>query len=359
MTGVESGPGPRRPLRLVQVGMGGWGRDWMGVTAASPHVEAVAWVDPSADARAATVARGAPPDAVFASLEEALRAVPADAVLVTTFVEAHVPVARRAFDAGLPVLLEKPFAPTLAEAADAVGAASAAGRTLMISQNYRFHPAPRAAAALIADGVIGDLVAIEIDFRRPLFRDAPVLERHRSLVHPLLVDMSIHHFDLLRMITGREHLSIEVRPIHPPSSVYRDPPAAYASLELEGDLPVSYRGSWISSGRRTGWAGEWRIEGTRGAIELASRGDPGVRDVVRLRTAAGWRAVELPDLPAVDRAGTVAVFAHALAAGEEPETSGRRTLPTLAVTLAAVRSATERRRVPVAELASELPEELR
>ena len=51
------------------------------------------------------------PAEVFADLDSALRATGAEAALVTTAVEWHVPVALDALAAGLHVLLEKPFAP--------------------------------------------------------------------------------------------------------------------------------------------------------------------------------------------------------------------------------------------------------
>jgi predicted dehydrogenase len=71
------------------------------------------------------------------------------------------------------------------------------------------------------------------------------------------------------------------------------------------------------------------------------------------------RPVELPPIAALDRAGALAAFVDAIRTGVEPETSGRRNLLTLALTLAAIRSATERRRVAVAELLEDLPEDVR
>jgi predicted dehydrogenase len=349
------------PLRLVQVGMGGWGRDWMGVTGASPDVEPVAFVDPSPDARAATAARGAPVEALFADLPAALAATRPDAALVTTAVAGHVPVAVAALGAGLPVLLEKPFAGSLADAVDAVRAADRADRTLMISQNYRYYPAPRAATALLAAGRVGDVVSVEVDFRRHrLRRPADAVARHQAMDHPLLVDMSIHHFDLLRLVLGREARWIEVDPITPPGSAYRDPPAAVGLIGFDGGIAVSYRGSWVSSGRRTPWGGEWRIEGTGGSLEFATRGDVGFVDRLRVRTPAGAaRPVPLVRVPHEDRAGALAAFVRAICDGEEPETSGRHNLATLALTLAAVRSATERRRIDLADVLADLPEDLR
>jgi predicted dehydrogenase len=340
--------------------MGAWGRDWMSVTAAAPDVAPVAYVDPAPPARAATVAQGVSPEFVFGDLASAIEASEPEAALVTAPVPVHAALAAEALDAGLPVLLEKPFAPTLADAVRIVRLAAAADRTLMISQNYRHHPAPRLVAAVVADGVVGEVVGVEVDFRRHRIATPDVLARHQGIDHPLLLDMAIHHFDLMRLVLGREATRVSMEPIHPVSSAYRDPPAAYGTLLFEDDLPVSYRASWISHARRTPWGGEWRIEGTHGALEWRSRGDPGVRDVVRLRTAGrGPRVLPLSGVAELDRAGTLAAFVQAVRTGSEPETSGRRNLATLALTLASIRSATERRVVDVAELTAEIPGDLR
>ena len=334
--------------------MGGWGRGWMEITTAVPGIEAVAYVDPSPAARDAITSLGVSRSVVFATLAEAISATRPDAVLVTSGVEAHAGVALEALAADLHVLLEKPFASTLDEAANGVDAAERAARIVMVSQNYRYHPAPRLVERLVADGAIGDVNSVEIDFRRPRFRRREWLEAHQRVPQPLLADMSIHHFDLLRLVLDREPLWVEIEPLTTNWGGYRDPPAAFGLLGFEGGVTVSYRGSWISSGRRTPWGGEWRMEGTTGAIEWASRGDPGVSDRVVLR-AAGVPAerIQLPPARHPDRAGSLVAFAEAVATGREPETSGRRNLATLALTYAAVRSASEHRRVDVRELLDE------
>lgn len=339
------------PLRLAQAGMGGWGRGWMEIVNAAPGIEPAAYVDPSPSARDAITALGVAPSRIFATLEEAISKTRPDAVLVTSGVESHAPVALEALSAGLHILLEKPFAASLDEAEEVVSAGERAVRIAMISQNYRYHPAPRRVARLVADGAIGDVVGIEIDFRRPRFRRREWLEAHQRVPQPLLADMSIHHFDLLRLLLDREPLWAEIEPLSSNWGGYRDPPAVFGLLGFEDGVTVSYRGSWISGGRRTPWGGEWRMEGTTGAIEWASRGDAGVRDRVLLRPA-GERArrIDLDPIRDLDRAGSLAAFADAVRTGREPETSGRRNLGTLALTYAAVRSATEGRRVDVAEL---------
>ena len=138
-------------IRLIQVGMGGWGLIWGSTVRRSQDAELVACVDmdPAARTRAHEKLE-LPLERCFSSLGDALATVECDAVLITTFLPAHVLVAMEALAAGKHVLLEKPFAPTLADARRVVEAAAAHSKLLMISQNYRFYPAARAASSPIS-----------------------------------------------------------------------------------------------------------------------------------------------------------------------------------------------------------------
>ena len=106
-------------LRLVQVGLGGWGRNWaINVIQKSENVELVACVD--LDAEMLVQAQQLlimPSERCFQTLESALASVEADAVLITGSLPAHVPVALESINMGKHVLLEKPFAPTAASIA--------------------------------------------------------------------------------------------------------------------------------------------------------------------------------------------------------------------------------------------------
>jgi predicted dehydrogenase len=297
-----------------------------------------------------------PADQCFDDLGAALATVDADAVLVTAPVAAHAPLAVQALEAGRHVLVEKPFAPTVAEAVKVVEVAHAVGRTLMVSQNYRFYPAARAAARLIHERQLGRLGFVRVDFRR--WANGPGRSRHHALTHPLLYDMAIHHFDLMRMVLGQEPVRVFTQVTDPPWSRFRDPAAAVLTITFDGGTVVSYRGSWVSTGAPTSWSGDWRLECEGGEIFWTGRrGGAGVvdGDVVTVHRGlhpepdarpgaepdgAAGRGVpaELPTLSYVGRAGTLAEFARAVAAGEEPECSGRRNLASLALAEAAARS---------------------
>src|SRR5947209_4558297 len=211
-------------IRLVQVGMGGWGRNWATqVIQRTEDVELVACVDP--DARMLAQAQqllNLPAERYFPTLESVLAAVEVDAVLITASLPAHVPVALDALSAEKHVLLEKPFAPTLTEAQQVVKAAAQHKRVLMISQNYRFFPAVRAVTALVREGKLGSIGTVSIDFRRYKNSVGAEGERYFQVWQPLLVDMAIHHFDLMRGVLGQEPCKITCQTWNPPCSNFVD-----------------------------------------------------------------------------------------------------------------------------------------
>lgn len=340
-------------LRIVQVGLGGWGMLWSAVVRQARDVELAACVDMAPAALAAASSRlGMPSERCFTSLAAALAAVDADAVLITATLAGHVPLALEAIEHGKHVLVEKPFAPSLAEARRVVDAADARGRILMVSQNYRFFPAVRVAAALVREGTLGPVGAVAIDFRRYANAAAPEGHRHYALRHPLLLDMAIHHFDLMRAVLGQEPRQVSCHAWNPPWSKFAEPAAADATITFDGGAVVSYRGSWVSPAPQTAWAGAWRVECAGGEIVWTSRnGRADSADRVTVRPLGKpARRVALPGLPALDQAGSLAAFAHAIQAGQPPESSGRDNLRSLALTYAAIEAAESGLPVPVPQV---------
>ena len=217
-------------IRLVQVGMGGWGRNWAThVIQQDEDVELVACVDLDAELLVqAQKLLSMPSERCFQTLKSALAAIEADAVLITASLPAHVPTALEALDAGKHVLLEKPFAPTLVEAQQVVEMAAKRNRVLMISQNYRFFPAVQTVTALIREGKLGSIGSVTVDFRRYKNSSEATDHRYHQVWQPLLVDMAIHHFDLMRLVLGQEPSQVSCQAWNPPWSVFVDPAAAAA-----------------------------------------------------------------------------------------------------------------------------------
>ena len=333
--------------RIIHVGLGGWGGDWeRRAIPPVPEVERVAIVDAHEPTlRAAQKTLGLPDEMCFSSVTEAAQNVQADGALVTAPMDFHVPVTLEALDAGLHVLVEKPFAGTVAEARTAVERAEELGLVLQVSQNYRFYPGAQTVRKLIADGEIGDLSVVHVDFRR-WDHDAPVDSyRHYQFPHPLIYDMAIHHFDLLRMTTGREAVSVYAKVTDPTWSKYAEEASAVLVIELEGGLVASYRGSWVSRAEQTFWDGEWSFEGEKGLVTLAGRGDRGpVDDAVTLGLGGKpAKPVTLPDMALWGRSAGLRQFAAAVQGGAAPDVTGRSNLGSVALMEAAARSASSGR----------------
>lgn len=328
--------------------MGTWGLDWATkVLPEVPDMELVACVDARDEAlKAACDAGVVTTRHCYSSVADAVNDQEIDAALVTTDGSQHGDIVRAALRAQKHVLVEKPFVGSVAEAQQLVDEAAALNRTLMVSQNYRFFPAVRAVQQIVKGQELGKLLHVDIEFRR--FSPSG---RHLRWTHPLLLDMGIHHFDLMRAVIGREPRTVDCRAWKPSWAGYSDPPAAAAIIDFGDDVTVSYRGSQLSPDRPTAWAGEWQMEFEQGTVMWTSRGDrSGLRsaegDVVSVyRHGTAPDQIPLPHVDMVDRAGTLDAFTRALATGTTPESAAAENLGSLALALGAIQSA--ERREPV------------
>jgi len=331
-------------VKLIHVGLGGWGGDWeRNAIPPVKDVDRVAIVDPHEPTlRRVQEEMKVPDERTFASLTDALANVEADGVIVTAPMFAHVPLALEALEAGKHVLVEKPFAGNVAEAKTAVDRAEELGLIVQVSQNYRFYPAPRAVEQLIRDDAIGVPSVINVDFRRWANDAEKDGHRHYHIQHPLIFDMAIHHFDLIRKITGEDAVKVYAKASDPAWSKFTEEGSAVVTIELQSGLVVSYRGSWISRGQETHWDGDWHIQGETGEIFFTGRsgGSRGpADDVVTLRRAGEEpEDVALESMDLWGRSYGLREFARAIRGEVTPETLGRNNLGSVALMEAAAKS---------------------
>lgn len=329
-------------MRLAQVGVGGWGHDWMRtVFPQVPEAQLVACVEASPERRSRLAEEGiVAPRHCYESLEAAVGSVSFDGVLVTTELSAHAAVVQAALEAGKHVLVEKPFAPSIEEARFLAQLAVERRRTLMVSQNYRFFPAVRLVQRLVEERTFGDVRFVSVEFRR---FSPPVDGRrgHHTWRAPLLQDMSVHHFDLLRATLGRRARSIVCHTWNPAWSWFADDPEGCALISFEDGVVASYSGSWLSADQ-TPWAGQWRMALDEGELWWASRGSAdglGDEDVRFCDRKGNWTSLELPELGLHGRAGCLAEFVDAVKSARTPECDGSDNLGTMSIVFGAMESA--------------------
>lgn len=120
----------------------------------------VAFADPS-EQRRKQAAEAFPSAAIVSNYQELLALPQVDAVLIMTPIVLNAPVATAALLAGKDVIMEKPIARSVAEAAQLLATAQQKGRKLFVLEQMGYRHADELLAKLIASGEIGDLVMWE------------------------------------------------------------------------------------------------------------------------------------------------------------------------------------------------------
>jgi predicted dehydrogenase len=326
-------------LRVILVGAGGMGKNWMGVLAASEDTELVGVVDLDLDAaRAALEAAGLGGIPVGTSVSALAAQTGAQAVINVTVPVAHHTVNVEALFAGLPVLCEKPAAPTVSQALSLAAAAEASGQLLMISQSRRYYATLAALKARV--GTLGDVGLVTTEFFK-----APHFGGFREQMdHVILVDMAIHAFDVARYLLDADPVAVYCEEFNPAWSWYSGDAATTAVFEFDGGARYVFTGSWCSDGLETSWNGTWRISAAGGTAAWDGDNAPTFQLV---GGDAGTDEPDVGDAIAEEIAGSLAEFVGALRTGETPSGEIHANVMSLVMVEAAVRSSESKQRVSV------------
>jgi predicted dehydrogenase len=145
--------------------------------------------------------------------EKAVASESTDVVAVCTSNEWHADMAITALAHGKHVLVEKPLANTLADAAKIVAEARTAGRFLKTGLNYRWREPIRRALGYLQEGMIGGLLHLRAEIGHSQFLD-PAKRRSWYFNQALggrgaLLDLGVHMVDLARLALAIDHDALE------------------------------------------------------------------------------------------------------------------------------------------------------
>jgi predicted dehydrogenase len=334
-------------IRILQCGAGIRGNHWAQFVREHPDVECVGVVDVDSAALDRIKDRVQSESCrYFSDLEQALEQVAADAALIVSPSALHAAHAIRCMEAGLTVMVEKPFGTSVAEAERVLERARALDKQVIVAENYRFFPAERTVKKLLGEGLLGVVDNATLIDRRhmPSHTEGPWLA---SIDYPHLQEVAIHHFDSLRSLFERPG-SISARVWNPPWTDYRHGANTEALIDF-GDVRVQYLGTLLS--HRFGFS-LW-IEGERGLIWTNRRhvawrpkGSRWFRPVRNVRVPPGDEKKYL-------QGGTTSLLnslRDAVRDGAPAETRGDDNIWTVAMVEAAKLSDRERRTVAIAEV---------
>jgi predicted dehydrogenase len=335
-------------IPILVLGLGFFGKNWLKEVTSCPECEAAGVVAKHPDLLA-TVGDEfkIPRERRFASIEEGLDRSQAQAVIVALPEMIHKATVLAALERGVHVLTEKPLAIDIAEAAAIVRAARRAkGAIVMVDQNYRWRPQTQTLRKAVRDGRVGRVTSVGYEFRQTITRTTTDAWREH-MPHPYLHDMAVHHFDLLRAITGRECAEVLARGVRPAWSWYAGLPGVDAILTFDQEMSVSYTGSMVARGFTTPQDGIITLVGESGTLRLEA--DQQVRCYRDNRV----ELIPQETMPFTDTACVLREFLAAIREGRRPETHVEDNVRSFAMVVAAITSVETRQPVAVAPLVSE------
>jgi UDP-N-acetylglucosamine 3-dehydrogenase len=305
-------------------------------------------------------------DRVFRDVDTLLRDVDCDALDICTTPDQHASIAHAAIAAGKHVLVEKPFALTLAECRELVDAADRAGVTLMVAQNQRFLPTHQAARAIIASGELGEIRAVRTDS----------VQHWGGFVDPghwqydgaragggAVIGVAVHRLDLVRFLVGDvQRVSATVKTASPQ---FVNGAEEYAAVTLEFENGALGQAFATVSAYRTPWSEQLLVFGERGTIHASPvpgnmRSRAFVASERRSAPVVEWADqfrgfepidAEAEGLPSESgQVNEILHFAACCASGAEPLSSGRDNIGTMRLIAGIYESARAGEPVELADL---------
>jgi predicted dehydrogenase len=245
-----------RPLRLLLAGLGAFGKEHLGRLTERSDVKVVGVADANPAALEPIRATLGAAECLTDPLQ-LIDAVEADAIIVATPAVSHVEISVRALAKNLPVLLEKPVAPSARSAVPLLEAARSSTGFIMPGHVLRFSQDHVRMVETVRSGRIGEV--IYVNSRR--YRDDNHAVRYPD-TDPVLMTL-IHDIDIAQWVTGSDFHSVVGR--RSEGVGYRSMTAVSATTAT--GVICDLRTAWTFT---NGEAPPDRVEvvGDRGSVEL-------------------------------------------------------------------------------------------
>jgi len=331
-------------IRVIVVGMGPRGQEWLREIGKNPDYELAACVDTDPAVLKQASSRGVSPRKCFTDLRETLQQNKCDAVIVATSAGDHVEPCELALTHGLGVLVEKPFTLRLSEAVKLVSLAEQKGAPLLVAQNYRYMRSFRTVRRLISEGAVGRVGMVVCHYYRVPQSMSVSLAR---LNNSALWGAGIHHLDALRHILNKRVTGVLAESFSAPWGKLPRGGSMQLMLSFEDETRALYSATYESSGHQFFEQGQEfyiRFVGEHATLHVFQR----------------WLMLcENGKLPRIVRRGPRKIseerilldqLKRAVLSGEIPASSGLDNLQTMATVEACLLSAAERTWVNPQEL---------
>ena len=255
-----------KELRFAILGTGFWARFQLAAWQEVAGAQCVALYNRTR-ARAEALAQAFGQPAVYDDAEQLILREKPDFLDIITDVDTHASFVELAAKHQVPVICQKPMAPTLALAEQMVAACHASGVALAIHENWRWQTPIRELKKALDSGAIGPVFRARIDYNNsfPVFDNQPFL---KTLEQFILTDMGSHILDVARFLFGEARtLYCQTRRVH---RDIKGEDVATVLMRMRSDATVACNMSYASRVEHDRFPETFVfVEGEHGSIELA------------------------------------------------------------------------------------------
>ncbi|HXX62951.1 MAG TPA: Gfo/Idh/MocA family oxidoreductase [Bacteroidota bacterium] len=194
------------PVRVIVLGCGNMGSSHARAYASLPGYLLTGLVDRN-EGRAQHLAAELGNIRVFGTFEEAITSTHPDAASICTYTETHASLSLQAFEAGLHVFVEKPLAPSLAEAEEVIRKAAQARKKLVVGYILRQHPVWR---RFIEEARrLGKPLVMRMNLNQQSSGEEWAV--HKKLMQSMspIVDCGVHYVDVMCQMTGSRPVRVQ------------------------------------------------------------------------------------------------------------------------------------------------------
>ena len=254
------------PLRFAILGAGFWSHCQLSAWQELEGVECVAIYNRTRHKAEQLASSHNIAAAIYDDVDQMFKDFPdLDFVDIITDVDTHVPFAKCAAELGIPVICQKPLAPTLELAEELVSFCQDRQVPLLVHENWRWQCTLRAVRDTLDQGAIGKPFRGRIQYSNsfPVFRDQPFL---KELDQFILTDIGTHILDVARFLFGEASSLFCIT--HRVHSDIKGEDVATVMMEMDG-ISVVCEMSYASRMEHDRFPETFvLIEGERGSLEL-------------------------------------------------------------------------------------------
>jgi len=329
-------------LRYVHIGVGGYGQHWC--TEVLPRLRTqglavpVAAVDINPDVLPCAASQlGISDGHLFRQAREAIEHTRPHFITLVVPPAAHEAMVELAIEYGCHILAEAPLADTMPACCRIYRKVARADLKMAVTTSHRFDQDKQTLQRLLRSGQFGPLDYLVGRNTLACRRRGQWGQFRYDIPDPLLIEGTVHPFDIMRALAGANARKVRCQTWNPPWSEFTGDCQAHIAVEMENGVRVLYEGAKANAAQLNGWGQDyWRAECRDATLVLDRRQLTSLSD---LGDSHCESAIPLDEQPAWSNAWLAELFCRWLLGGDPPPNTVDDHIHCAALLFAAVEAA--------------------